>query len=116
MSGLRGGDKVEIKGRRLTGTPLRVRLLERARPVLIDHARRGTTITYGELAQAIEFTQPVQAIGRLLDLITEDCRLRGEPSLAALAVNSQTGEVGDDFDGEPVGERALVYAHRWLAQ
>lgn len=48
-------------------------------------------------------------MGRLLDLLSEDCIRGGEPSLAAIVVNSTTGEVGIAF-GDPIRERALLYA------
>lgn len=49
-------------------------------------------------------------MGRLLDVISEDCHLRGEPSLAALVVNAGTGEVGGDYEwGDPVLERRRLY-------
>ncbi|GAA2725787.1 hypothetical protein CAE01nite_20810 [Cellulomonas aerilata] len=56
----------------------------------------------------------VHGMGRLLDLLSEDCFRRNEPSLASIVVNASTGEVGADFDGDASAERELVFDHlRW---
>lgn len=69
-------------------------------------------MTYAELHDHLDLPYAVNGMGRLLDLLSEDCIRRGEPSLAAIVVNASTGEVGDDFAGDPVAERSLVYAQR----
>ncbi|MGN7132059.1 hypothetical protein ACTHQY_02175 [Rhodococcoides corynebacterioides] len=68
----------------------------RARAALIVAALRRTLLTYGELGAAID----VQGIAlrnqarHILDHLSTQNEERGEPSLAALVVNSQTGKPG----------------------
>jgi hypothetical protein len=79
------------------------------RDELIDVARRGQTITYGELKASAQLSHPPNDMGRLLDVISEDCRLRDEPSLAPLVVNAETLEVGADYEGAPNEDRQRLY-------
>ena len=108
---LREGEKVAVKGRTVTVTPTAFRWLPRVRDRLLEAARTGETVTYGELREELGLPYLVQGMGRLLDLVSEDCARRGEPSLASMVVNASTGEVGADFDGDPVAERASLLAH-----
>lgn len=48
-------------------------------------------------------------MGRLLDVISENCRMRGEPSLAPLVVNGAAREVGADYEGAPEADRQRLY-------
>ncbi len=76
------------------------RLAALARPALITAAMRRSTLTYGELAKAIDFDSQVPLshhLNRVLDLVSDECIAAGEPSLAVLVVNAQTGEPGDGF-------------------
>ena len=108
------GEWFEVKGRRIRVTPMALQHLPSIRDELIDVARAGQTITYGELKERLNLPWAVNGLGRALDLLSVDCERRGEPSLAALVVTQGTGEVGSDFDGDPVAERAAVYAReRW---
>jgi len=106
---LRAGTKFEIKGRSLTVTQLQEDVGSRVRDVLIDVARQGSTITYGGLKTAAELTHAENGMGRLLDVISHDCILRNEPSLAPLVVNAGTGEVGADYEGSPHEDRQKLY-------
>ena len=106
---LREGERIEIKGRSVTVTPLAWESLPRVRERLVEAAAARETVTYGELREELALPYLVQGMGRLLDLVTEDCTRRGEPTLASLVVNATTGEVGDD-DGRSAAERARVYA------
>ncbi len=110
---LQVGEKIASKGRILTVTDLDLTTLEKMRPCLIDIVAAGTTITYGELIDALDLPYVPNGMGRILDLLSEDCfRQEGvEPSLAALVVSRSTGEVGDSFDGDPAHERELLYAY-----
>lgn len=72
-------------------------------------AKGGSTVTYGDMKSTLNLRYQPQGMGRLLDLLSIDCELRGEPSLAALVVGDQTGEVGSDFSGDPATERADLY-------
>ncbi|NHC45264.1 hypothetical protein [Motilibacter aurantiacus] len=110
---LRRGEKVVLKGRAVTVTETAYEWLPRVRDHLIEVAEARATITYGELREELGLPYLVQGMGRLLDLLSEDCRRRGEPSLASLVVNASTGEVGHDFAGDPGAERELVHSRRW---
>lgn len=103
------GDRFDMKGRTVTVTPMQADIGPRVRDELIGVAKRRQTITYGELKAAANLTHPPNGIGRLLDVISEDCRLRGEPSLAPLVVNGETREVGADYEGAPAADRQRLY-------
>lgn len=109
---LKMGERFEMKGRTLTVTPTAFECLPRVRTILIEAARSGETVTYSEMHDQLDLPYAVNGMGRLLDLLSEDCIRRREPSLAAIVVNATTGEVGEDFAGDPVAERALVFAQR----
>jgi len=109
---LKLGERVEMKGRTLTVTQTAFDCLPRTRDFLIDVAREGLTVTYGEVKGELDLPYAPNGMGRLLDLLSEDCARRGEPSLAAIVVNRSTGEVGHDFAGDAFAERKLVYK-RW---
>jgi hypothetical protein len=87
----------------------------RLRPALIDTAKRRSTLTYGEAEILIEGRYVAQGLGPLLDLISADCDSCREPSLAALVVRLDTGEVGDSFRGDPGAERERCYEY-WSAR
>lgn len=106
---LRVGDTFDMKGRRIRVTKVQVDVGPRARDVLIDVARQGARITYGDLNATADLGHAVNGLGRLLDVLSEDCRLRGEPSFAPLVVNKRTNEVGEDYDGNPDADRRAVY-------
>ena len=112
VSTLRPGEKVLVHGRTVTVTPTAFAWLPRVRDRLVEAARAGETVTYGELREELGLPYLVQGMGRLLDLVSEDCGRRGEPSLASLVVNAGTGEVGAAFGGDAAAERARVRAHR----
>ncbi|AZS07931.1 hypothetical protein PBI_GRAY_78 [Gordonia phage Gray] len=76
-------------------TAYQVQLVPVVRAVLIDTARRQTTITYGELCHAIQAFSP-RSVGGLLDTVWLDCIKRGEPSLANLVVGTN-GVPGSEF-------------------
>lgn len=105
------GDEVESKGRTLTVSELDVAALPKIRSCLIGVAKQGATVTYGELVDATGITHLPRGLGRLMDLISADCLLTGEPSLAAIVVNQTTQEVGEAFAGDALGERKHVFKH-----
>jgi hypothetical protein len=116
---LRRGERLVVKGRTVTVTPTAAEWLPRVRDRLVEAAHAGETVTYGELREEVGLPYLVQGMGRLLDLLTEDCSRRGEPSLASLVVNASTGEVGDDVGGASARERARAFRHRygsWLSE
>ncbi|MGW5152708.1 hypothetical protein [Rhodococcus koreensis] len=106
---LRLGEKVDLKGRGLTVTELDVATLGKVRSYLTDIAAAGTTVTYGELINDLNLPYVPNGLGRILDLLSEDCIRRHEPSLAALVVAQSIGEVGNAFEGDPEMERELLY-------
>jgi len=111
---LKLGERVDIKGRTLTVTQTAFDCLPRTRDFLIEVARSGLTVTYGKLKGELDLPYAPNGMGRLLDLLSEDCDRRGEPSLAAVVVNATTGEVGDDYAGDAFAERTRVYRqHHW---
>ena len=106
---LLAGDRFYTKGRTVTVTQMQADVGERVRDELIDVEKRGQTITYGELRAAANLTHRPHGMGRLLDVISEDWRIRDEPSLAPLVVNGVTGEVGADYEGDPEPDRQCPY-------
>ena len=87
----------------------------RLRSAGIVAAQRRTTLTYAEAAMAIDELYPARALGRALDLLSHDCIQRREPSLAALVVRSDSGEVGEGWaasTANPAKERERCY-ERW---
>ena len=100
----RGGSVVRV-------TPRMYEAVARARDELIEVAAAGGTMTYGELARAIEGAYLPRGMGRMLDVLSEDCFRRGEPSLASLVVQKDSGEVGSAFVGQAQAERERCYAY-----
>lgn len=77
---------------------------EAARPILMDVARHGTTITYKELWDRIEATTADTPaglwrhhIGTILGTVAELNRHNEEPLMVALVVLKDTGEVSDGY-------------------
>lgn len=70
-----------------------------ARAALIMAAMRRTIVTYGELGKAIgiEGVGVFYELRHVLDDLSDDCINRGEPSLAALIVNKDTGAPGSGW-------------------
>lgn len=68
----------------------------RARAALTVAALRSTLLTYKELGVAIGMSgiELRNALPRVLDVLSEQCNERTEPSLAALVVNGDTGKPG----------------------
>lgn len=109
---LKRGAKVHMKGRVVTVTDTAYECLPRVRDRLIEVAMAGGKITYGELRDELDLPYVPHGMGRLLDLLWEECSLRNEPSLASVVVSQSTGEVGSDFGGDAEVERRLVYAQK----
>lgn len=86
-------------------TPLMYDAVLRLREVLIKAAKRRDTITYVEASEATNSTYIPQNLGKPLDLLSEDCIQRDEPSLAALVVRKDSGQVGSAFVGDAEAER-----------
>ena len=95
-------------------TPLMGRVLPRLREVLVGVAARRVTISYGELAGALDHAYLQQGLGPVLDVLAVDCARRGEPRLDALVVRRSAGEVGPGFDGDAASARGACWSH-WAA-
>ena len=108
---LRLNEVVRIAGRSRRVTELSLQNIPAIRKRLIDIAESGGTITYGQLIKDLKLSYAQNGLGPVLDLLSEDCARRDEPSLAAVVVSDKTGEVGDSFTGDPVAERQLVFEH-----
>lgn len=89
-----------------------LRALRLLRPALVELARHGGTMTYGDASSVMNRAYAPNGLGRALDALSIDCERRGEPSLAALVVRKDTGEVGSSFVGEPAAARSECY-QRW---
>ena len=105
------GEVLEVDGRLLTVNERDPAHVAAMREFLIDLARSRVKSTYGELVDAAELPYLARGLGRLLNLLSEDCDRRNEPSLAALVVTKADSEVGDGYTGDAAGERARVYAY-----
>lgn len=68
----------------------------RARAALTVAAMRNTLLTYKELGTAIGMSgvELRNTLPRVLDELSKECNQAGEPSLAALVVNADTGKPG----------------------
>jgi hypothetical protein len=75
-------------------------------------AQLGLTVTYGQLSIAVDGRYPPIALGSVLDLVSYDCQLRREPSLAALVIRGDTNEPGDAWIGDAHAEQKLCF-ERW---
>jgi hypothetical protein len=81
------------------------------REILVDVARRRATITYGELATALDHAYLQQGLGPVLDVLAVDCARRDQPRLDALVVTRASGEVSHGFDGDAARDRQACWAH-----
>jgi len=80
--------------------------VERARPILIEVARRRTVITYAELMNRLG--GPGRAyIGEVIGRISEIELQAGRPKLSAVVVRSDTRTVGGGFFGFPDTPQAI---------
>lgn len=91
-----------------------------ARAALILAARRRTLVTYKELGLAIGMTGVALSshMGRVLDDLSDQCIAAGEPSLAALVVNSATGAPGKGYEegGVPWHTEVQEVFRHWAKQ
>ncbi len=90
--------------------------------ILIELARAGGIISYGELVATAKAAHPdnesVQkaiavSAGRRLDAVRTFTNEKGYPDITSLVVNAGTGEVGSAFGSDPVARRAEVTAFDW---
>ncbi len=81
------------------------------REMLIDEARANATVTYGDVVRDLALPVPPKGLGRLLELLSEDCARRGEPTLAAIVVTRSTGEVGYGYGAGAHSDRDALYRY-----
>ena len=83
--------------------------------VLVELAQRGDTITYEEMAAAIQVSN-ARLVGRYLDPIAVHLLMAGLPPLTALVVSKVNGKPGAGLMKTPQSfedGRAWVYAYPW---
>jgi hypothetical protein len=93
-------------------TPLLAETVPLARAALLTAAQLGRTMTYGQLSAAVDRRYVPVSLGNVLDLVSYDCQLRQEPSLAALVIRGDTNEPGDAWVGDSDAEQKLCF-ERW---
>ena len=110
-SPLRGGATIKYFGDDPSGSGRTVK----AYLVLVGHAVRRETITYGALKRKIDETPP--NVRNHLKLIFDYCEKNKLPRLVTLVVLRKSGEPGDDYSGPTESiyvDREAVYAYDWL--
>lgn len=105
------GERYPVGERFFTLTPRLAEATRRARAVLIESARHGEVMTYGELSEEIDGIVLPRHMGLLMHMLGHDCRLRDEPLLPALVINKAKGEVGAADDAWAAPERTAVWAY-----
>lgn len=108
---LRAGETVTTEKRRIHVSERDVDSVAAMRAMLIEEARARATVTYGEFVRDLALPTSPKGLGRLLDLLSEDCARRGEPTLAAIVVTATTGEVGRGYGGGAAADRDALYRH-----
>jgi predicted DNA-binding ribbon-helix-helix protein len=92
--------------------------------VLVEHARRRETLTYGQLVERAQDKFPSNeivakaipvSVGRRLDFVRAFTGQRALPDLSSIVVNKTTGECGTGFtrNFDPEEARAQVFGHDW---
>src|SRR4051794_24780498 len=108
------GDVITVHWRKAKPIKVTDRLYEavlRMRSALIVAAKRRSTLTYSEVAAAIDNLFSQRNLTKALDLLAYDCVKRGEPSLASLVVTKLDGETSTGYVGNPGPVRENCYAH-----
>ena len=83
--------------------------------VLVERAQRRETITYEEMASAIQVSN-ARLVGRYLDPIAVHLLMAGLPALTALVVSKANGKPGEGLIKTPETfkeARARVYDYGW---
>ena len=68
-----------------------------AYPILIELAKKGDTVTYGELVDLMRGRPGTRCIGEVLDRIAELERRADHPKLTAVVIRADTQAVGGGF-------------------
>ncbi|MBF0310462.1 MAG: HNH endonuclease [Magnetococcales bacterium] len=88
----------------------------RAWPILVEYARKNKTITYKELASALDLHH--RSMQWLLDLIQNFCLDNKLPPLTIIAVNKETGKPGNGFSAWDIAGfnegKKLTFDYDWL--
>ncbi|GGR77898.1 hypothetical protein GCM10010169_22770 [Micromonospora fulviviridis] len=101
----------EWRGRKVHFTPLMQEALPIMRGALIVVALRQETITYKALSIAIDQRYHYRQLGDPLDVLSQDCFLHNEPSLAALVTRGDTSQPGEAFIGDATAEQEACYKY-----
>jgi hypothetical protein len=102
-------------------------LKDRLRQILIDQARTGIPLTYGELADRLGLTPPqtIHRITQALEVLMAEDAAAGRPLLAALCISRSqqrlpargffvTAEILGAFTGDPNGAEARLFHEKEL--
>ena len=108
---LHAGETITTAKRRIHVTERDIDAVAAMRAMLIEEAGARATVTYGELVRDLALPTSPKGLGRLLELLSEDCARRGEPTLAAIVVTATTGEVGRGYGGGAAADRQALYRH-----
>lgn len=84
--------------------------------ILLGVAHNRQTITYGQVADHLEF-DGAGVLAQILDRIMNYCGLKGLPPLTCVVVNQTTGLPGTGLStiGNLPRDREDVYNHNWYA-
>lgn len=108
----------------MTATTTGLRVVKAIYPILIERARAGELITYGELVDEVKARNPSDeviakvipvSLGKRLLLLREFTTAKGLPDLSCLVVNASTKEVGEAYSDafDPTAQRACLRAVQW---
>ena len=110
-STLQAGETVTTAKRRIHVSDPDVASVMAMRAMLIEEAMARATVTYGEVVRDLSLPTSPKGLGRLLDLLSEDCTRREEPTLAAIVVTATTGEVGHGYGDGAAQDREELYRY-----
>ena len=79
--------------------------------LLVEHARQGSPLTYGNAA--VRIGGIARGIGALLQPIQRYCLDHNLPNLSVLVVKSDTRKQGSGFEGDPIAEMRRVRGYAW---
>jgi len=78
------------------------------RAFLLEVFAQQRQVDTAELKEHVGFPHQLHEVGRLLDLVTEDCRRRGEPSLSAFVDGvSETPDEDAGPSTEPISQAEI---------
>lgn len=81
---VRNGEVVETERGSIKATGLDLAWVRQIRAFLLEVFAQQRHVDATELKAGVGFPHPLDEVGQLLELLSEDCTRRGEPSLATL--------------------------------